>query len=197
MLDAGSLVSVHDKSGRFPHVPAYLPPELFHATQRGEVIVPDDAVQAVMAGRTLYEAATGTVPHPGRPVDLSRLAGSDVSSPVGDVIARLCTGEYADARSALDHLYQSASRRVAHGNDPRRKAAAKRKATRRPRHQEPRVEAQSVPRTDVGSPAPEASVSPASGTPAYGPHAPNDQILPPPRKPTGLFGRLLGKLLRR
>jgi len=96
MLDAGSLVSVHDKSGRFPHVPAYLPPELFRATQAGQLIVPDDAVQAVMAGRTLFETATGSVPHPGQDVDLSLLAGSDVSSPVGDVIARLCTGEYGD-----------------------------------------------------------------------------------------------------
>ncbi len=182
MLDAGSLVSVHDKSGRFPHVPAYLPPALFRASQLGQLIVPDDAVQAVMAGRTLFETATGTVPHPGEEVDLSLLAGSNVSSPVGDVIARLCTGEYSDARTALEHLYQHASRRVAHGNDPRHKAAV----------------AAATPAGRVVAPARGA---PETVKPTQSRIAPaergNDQILPPSAKRGGFFGRIVGKLLGR
>jgi len=177
MLDAGSLVSVHDKSGRFPHVPAYLPPALFHATQAGRIIVPDDAVQAVMAGRTLFEAATGTVPHPGENVNLSLLAGSDVSNPVGDVIARLCSGEYSDARMALEHLYQQASRRVAHGNDPRAKA-----------------------KTTAPAPAAAAPTQPAAAKAANEPavsNARDDVILPPARKRRGFFGRIVDKLLGR
>ncbi len=119
MLDAGSLVSVHDRSGRFPHVPAYLPPEMFRAARASERIVPSDAAQAVMAGRTLYEVATGSVPRPGEPVDLSLLPGSNVSQPVAEVVAGLCSGECSDVRVALRHLYSSAKRRVPGGNDPR------------------------------------------------------------------------------
>ncbi len=198
MLDAGSLVSVHDKSGRFPHVPAYLPPELFRATQAGQLIVPNDAVQAVMAGRTLFEAATGSVPHPGQEVDLSLLAGSDVSSPVGDVIARLCTGEYSDARTALEHLYQHASRRVAHGNDPRRTPVVDTKVVPGPRVAAPGGAARAV--ASASHPVAKAVVPGAAAARAASatpPATQNDQILPPSKKPSGFFGRLVGKLLGR
>ena len=98
---------------------------------------------------------------------------------MGDVIARLCTGEYEDARTALEHLYQHASRRVAYGNDPRRKPVA-------------------VARV-AAPPQPTRAAAPVRATLAGHSRARpvNDQILPPSRKHGGLFGRIVGKLLGR
>jgi serine/threonine protein kinase len=104
LLDAGSLVRVDDRSGRYPHVPAYLPPALFAATLRGAPILPSAPAQAVMAGRTLYEVATGRVPMPGQPVHEESLRTHNVSPAVGETIARLCRGEFADVTSALAFL---------------------------------------------------------------------------------------------
>jgi len=118
LLDAGSLVSVNDRSGRFPHVPSYLPPALFLRRLAGRTITPSAETQAIMAGRTLYEVATGLVPHPGDSVNLTLLADSNVSPPVAEVIEGLCQGDFADVRHALRYLEKRASRRVCRGNDP-------------------------------------------------------------------------------
>lgn len=123
LLDAGSLVAVNDRSGRFPHVPAYLPPALFRERLEGRPIVPTPETQAIMAGRTLYEVATGFVPRPGEGVDLAALRGGNVSPPVAEVIEGLATGSFAHVRQALRFLEKRAQRRVAGGNDPVRAVA--------------------------------------------------------------------------
>lgn len=107
LMDAGSLVRTDDRSGKFPHVPAYLPPELFESSRRGDLLLPSAAVQAVMAGRTLFEVATGRVPLPGEPVDASTLHSGNVSSSVAETIDRLCRGSFPDVTSALSYLSQS------------------------------------------------------------------------------------------
>jgi hypothetical protein len=113
LLDAGSLVEVGDTSGKFPHVPHYLPPDLFRAYHVAKSrIVPSAAVQAVMAGRTLFEAATGIVPVPGEPIDAKRLADSGVSPPIADVIDGLVTGSFSSVVPALKYLSRRAAQRV-------------------------------------------------------------------------------------
>ncbi len=113
LLDAGSLVEIGDESGKFPHVPAYLPPELFRRKQEtGVTIIPNRAIQAVMAGRTLYEAATGKVPVPGQEIDRAALKESNVSQPVADVVDGLATGSFEDVRPALRYLTKRAVKRI-------------------------------------------------------------------------------------
>lgn len=113
LLDAGSLVEIGDESGKFPHVPAYLPPDLFTWKQEtGRTIVPSAAIQAVMAGRTLFEVATGIVPMPGQAVDRTALKESHVSQPVADVVDGLATGSFEDVRQALKYLSKRAVKRV-------------------------------------------------------------------------------------
>ena len=187
MLDAGSLVSVHDKSGRFPHVPSYLPPNLFHATQRGELIVPCDRTQAVMAGRTLYEVATGAVPRPGEPVDLLLLENSYVSRTVAGVIAWMASGECGDVRFALKHLYEHASRRVRGGNDPRAIDTPSQQiiAETRDEHEEAKRRLDRPILTGAAT----RGASAADDQ--------DDEILPPPKERPGLIRRLFGKLLGR
>lgn len=114
LLDAGSLVEHGDESGRFPHVPAYLPPALFqHKRDTGETIVPTAAAQAVMCGRTLFEVATGVVPTPGCEVERDLLQDSHVSAPVAEVIDGLAVGDFDDVRRALKFLEKRAVKRVA------------------------------------------------------------------------------------
>ncbi len=188
MLDAGSLVSVHDKSGRYPHVPAYLPPELFHDTQDGKAIVPSDRWQAVMAGRTLFEVATGAVPRPGEPVDIEMLEHSFVSRTVGGVIAWMASGECQDVRAALKHLYEHASRRVRHGNDPRVADSPSQSAISAARSEN---EAQQRAHAAApGGPPPTAAPAPEAvqGEP---------KVLSPRRRKATLFGRLFGRLIGR
>jgi serine/threonine protein kinase len=112
LMDAGSLVARGDASGGFPHVPAYLPPELFLRTQTEGlgVLVPSLEVQAVMAGRTLFEVATGRVPVPGRPVDNALLRTETVSADVAEMIAGLCDGAFADVFQALKTLATTTQR---------------------------------------------------------------------------------------
>jgi serine/threonine protein kinase len=113
LLDAGSMVLRSDCSGRFPHVPAYLPPDLFHRIRQNvDRPFPTAAVQAVMAGRTLFEVATGRVPVPGEQVDLELLWDSRVSQPVADTIDGLCSGSFTDVQQALKYLHKHAARRV-------------------------------------------------------------------------------------
>ena len=112
LLDAGSMVLRDDCSGRFPHVPAYLPPDLFERMQQNvDRPFPTAAVQAVMAGRTLYEVATGCVPVPGAQVDTKLLWESLVSQPVADTIDGLCSGSFTDVQQALRYLNRHAKGR--------------------------------------------------------------------------------------
>lgn len=112
LLDAGSMVLRDDCSGRFPHVPAYLPPDLFERMEQNvDRPFPTAAVQAVMAGRTLYEVATGCVPVPGEQVDSKLLWESLVSHPVADTIDGLCSGSFTDVQQALRFLSRHAKSR--------------------------------------------------------------------------------------
>jgi hypothetical protein len=114
LLDAGSLVEQSDSSGRFPHVPHYLPPELFDKRYiRGEAIVPTASAQAVMAGRTLYEVATGRVPVPGLRFDAKDLAHSGVSPLVADVVEGLASGSFTSVVPALRYLTKRIARQSA------------------------------------------------------------------------------------
>jgi serine/threonine protein kinase len=112
LMDAGSLVPRGDPAGEFPHVPAYLPPDLYlrSETEGPEALVPSLAVQAVMAGRTLFEVATGRVPLPGRPVDVALLRAETVSPPVAATIAGLCAGRFPDVLQALGFLAKATNR---------------------------------------------------------------------------------------
>jgi hypothetical protein len=114
LLDAGSLVAAGDESGRFPHVPHYLPPALFERRYTSDLpIVPTPAVQAVMAGRTLFEIATGVVPVPGAPTDPKSIVGSGVSATVADVVDGLASGSFSSVVPAIRYLSRRATRRVA------------------------------------------------------------------------------------
>lgn len=111
LLDAGGCVPLDAAEPRFPHVPSYLPPALFKE-QATERIRPSAATQAVMAGRTLFEVATGQTPKAGRHIDMVRLLRSPVSPPVSEVIAGLCAGDLPDCAAALALLAQRAKKRV-------------------------------------------------------------------------------------
>ena len=180
MLDAGSLVAANDRSGRFPHVGAYLPPPVFEAHERGERIVPTDAIQAIMAGRTLFEVATGRVPLPGTDVDVGLLAESNVSAPVAEVVEALCVGDFPSAQTALKYLSRRAKRRVVGGNAttaPRRAArpTTKRKAAHpaqaavpgAPAHRAPAPVRDPVkrPAADAAPTPPDAAELPAASVP--------------------------------
>jgi len=176
LLDAGSLVLRTDCTGKFPHVPAYLPPDLFHRIRNGvDRPFPTAAVQAVMAGRTLYEVATGRVPMPGEPVDLPLLWDSRVSRPVADTIDGLCSGSFSDVRQALRYLHKHAVKRRPTALQPVAVAAA------------PRLELEPPP----PPPTPVAVVRRVAAAPR---REQNDEILPPSRpKPTSLWRRLFGR----
>jgi hypothetical protein len=105
LLDAGSLVEVDDAGGRFPHVPHYLPPDQFEKRyMRGEAISPSPAVQAVMAGRTLYEIVTAIVPVPGRPIDGAALKSPAVSPLLADIVDGLATGSFSSVLGAIKYF---------------------------------------------------------------------------------------------
>jgi hypothetical protein len=108
LLDAGACVPVDDPERRFPHVPSYLPPEIFWALNDGERRAPTRAVQAVMAGRTLAEVATGQTPQAGAEVDATVLFDAPISKPVAETIAALCRGDHPDCRGAFEHLVRHA-----------------------------------------------------------------------------------------
>jgi serine/threonine protein kinase len=112
LLDAGSLVRRDDTAHGFPHVPAYLPPELFErsVTDGPETLVPSLEVQAVMAGRTLFEVATGRVPVPGQPVDYKLLRSETVSADIAELIGGLCGGSFPDVFHALRTLAKQTQR---------------------------------------------------------------------------------------
>jgi hypothetical protein len=104
LLDAGSCVRPGEDGGRFPHVPSYLPPALLRVAERGTRLVATPEIQAVMAGRTLYEVATGEIPHAGAPVDVAKLLRAPISPNYAEVITALANGDCADCATALDHL---------------------------------------------------------------------------------------------
>jgi len=113
LLDAGSIVRDEERDDFFPHVPAYLPPELYRRAEAGERIAVSEPVTAVMAGRSMYEIAVGEPPFPGEVVDASRLAASPVSRAVSDIILALAQGEVGSVGVALEQLTSRAVRRVA------------------------------------------------------------------------------------
>lgn len=186
LLDAGSMVLRSDCSGRFPHVPAYLPPDLFRRmAQNVERPFPTAAVQAVMAGRTLYEVATGRVPQPGAEVDTKLLWDSRVSPPVADTIEGLCSGSFTDVQQALKYLSKRAARRV-----PSRLVAVGAAAAASDSHASFEFE-DAAPAPAV---RPIAAAPPPSVSPRPAPSAPrgDDAILPPPRAKRPWWRRLFG-----
>ncbi len=189
LLDAGSLVAVHDRSGRFPHVPAYLPPGVLAAQREGRTIVPTVDVQAVMAGRTLYEVATGLVPRPGENVDLSALPGSNVSPPVAQVIEGLCAGDFGNVRHALRYLRRRAARRVSKGNDPRRISQRA-----EPRDGVVAAAEPAPPRTAAAVPA--AAHHTAAHAPDVPLRTPSSVVVPDARTPEPLWRRALAAVQR-
>lgn len=105
LLDAGSIVRDTETAERFPHVPAYLPPDVFRRISAGLPIAVSPEVMAVMAGRSLFEIATGEPPYPGEPVDVAVLAATCVSPRVSQVVAALAGGEIDSVAVALEHLH--------------------------------------------------------------------------------------------
>ena len=104
LLDAGSCIRQNDDGGRFPHVPSYLPPALLREAERGARLVATSQIQAVMAGRTLYEVATGEAPRAGAPVDQEKLFRAPISPQVAEGIAALANGDCPDCATALEPL---------------------------------------------------------------------------------------------
>jgi hypothetical protein len=104
LLDAGGCVPSDSTGRRFPYVPSYLPPRVFRAVTSGETLVASPRLQASMAGRTLYEVATGQAPKAASYLDMQRLARSPVSPPVAEVIAALANENYYHCASALRTL---------------------------------------------------------------------------------------------
>ncbi len=104
LLDAGSLVRESEVGEGFPHVPAYLPPELFVATTERRHVAVSYEVMAEMAGRSLFEIATGEPPYPGEAVDVSQLEQSRVSPRVAEVVSALATGSLRGVGAALEYL---------------------------------------------------------------------------------------------
>jgi len=113
LLDAGGCVPWDADGSRFPHVPSYLPPDLFRDISKGRRPVPSPASMASMAGRTLFEVATGHAPKAGRHLDMVRLLRSPVSPPVAETIAALADGSLRTCAAALDALAKRARRRRA------------------------------------------------------------------------------------
>ena len=112
LIDAGGVVRADGSGTRFPHVPSYLPPEVFWEEQRGRGIVATRALHASMAGRTLYEVATGEAPQAAREIDTARLSAAPVSKPVVEAIDALARGGHASCEAALQTLADRAQRRV-------------------------------------------------------------------------------------
>jgi hypothetical protein len=204
LLDAGSMVLRSDCSGRFPHVPAYLPPDLFHRiAQNVDRPFPTAAVQAVMAGRTLHEVATGQVPVPGEQVDLELLWDSRVSQPVADTIDGLCSGSFTDVLQALKYLNKRAARRVPSGIAPPASVVA---AAAAAAGRVPLVLEELAPVPHAAPPAPAASsvavatvaaartagAAPTARAAAAAPSVqPGSDVLPPSRKKSW-WRRLVG-----
>ena len=186
LLDAGSLVRRDDQSGRFPHVPSYLPPRVFKDRMEGIRIIPSGECQAVMAGRTLFEVATGCIPLAGRDVDTSQLEESNVSPPIAEVVEGLCKGDFAHVRHAYRFLVKRASRRIHGGNDPQKASQEI--------SEEDRAKQQSAAEVPLKlAPAPPPPARPAVRRPAP-PKAPAAPV--PPARPTrpGWLARLLAFL---
>jgi hypothetical protein len=111
LLDAGGCVPLNGDGTRFPHVPSYLPPRVYRIAEEGEELVPSRAIAASMAGRTLYEVATGKAPQADTYVDMARLVRSPISPPVAEVIAALANEDFKSSAEALDALAQAAKKR--------------------------------------------------------------------------------------
>lgn len=184
LLDAGSMVLRSDCSGRFPHVPAYLPPDLFLRVRSGaDRLFPTAAVQAVMAGRTLYEVATGHVPVPGEPVDTKLLWESRVSQPVADTIDGLCSGSFTDVQQAVKYLSKRAAKRVPSRLVPVGAGVAAQAA--------PAAAPLFVLDPLPDSPPPPRSAPVRTSAPAAQSEKRDDAILPPPKRKS-LWRRIFG-----
>ncbi len=221
MMDAGSLVKRGDVSGGFPHVPSYLPPKLFRLSEAQglDVLVPSLEIQAMMAGRTLFEVATGRVPVPGEDVDNSLLQCETASADVAETIAGLCDGAFPDVFQALKTLAKQTRRgklqRPPAGSSRNRSPDAARAPEPSP-VSEPvaapmdlaSVLASARANAAVVAPvaASAASVAPAPPKALPRPSTPrataataraviDDEVLPPSRaKPATWWGRLFAKL---
>jgi len=113
LIDAGGVVQPNPNvAHRFPHVPSYLPPDVFWAADKGRPIVATAALHAAMAGRALYEIATGEAPQAAKEIDHDRLAAAPVSTPVAETIAALARGGHSGCHAALQQLAARADRRI-------------------------------------------------------------------------------------
>jgi hypothetical protein len=147
-----------------------------------------------MAGRTLFEVATGRVPLPGEPVDVKVLQDSRVSPPVADTIDGLCSGSFSDVRQALKYLHKRATKRIPSRYSPPSAAAppvpAARAASAHAAAAAPSPAPALAALALADPPAPRPAAATPAATPAPAARA-ADAILPAPR-PRPWWRRLLG-----
>jgi len=195
LLDAGSIVRDEEREEFFPHVPAYLPPDLYRRAEAGERIVVSVPVTAVMAGRSLYEIAVGEPPFPGEVVDASRLAAAPVSPPVRDIILALSEGEVGSVKAAVESLTARAVKRVArpeHSAKQRMLAAAAASAPAPTTNEGEWQPAAFLNQGDVALPPAAAAPRAMQAAPATSPTAsrPVSRAVPAPRARPRLIDRL-------
>jgi serine/threonine protein kinase len=113
ILDAGSLIPLHADTGvPLPFTWAYVPPEYYHAYDKGQMLWPTTHYVMYTLGKTLWEVLTNRQPCPAEDPDLSEPKLRNYSPELHTLISGLVQGRYRDFRVVGETVKLEAAKQI-------------------------------------------------------------------------------------
>lgn len=101
IIDAGSIANPADSRRRFPHHPAYLPPDIYQAIQAGQTVTPGPPSVMHALAKSLHQLLTNEEPFPGRTPDLGHSTLDNYSPLLRESLASMASAQCATFGEAI------------------------------------------------------------------------------------------------
>lgn len=93
IIDAGSIANPAGSRPRFPHHPAYLPPDIYQAMEAGHAMTPGTLAVMHALAKSLHQLLTNEEPFPGRTPDMRHPTLDNYSPLLRDVLANMASAQ--------------------------------------------------------------------------------------------------------
>lgn len=101
IIDAGSIANPAGSRPRFPHHPAYLPPDICQALQAEQTVTPDPTSVMHALAKSLHQLLTNEEPFPGRAPNLNHPTLENYSQSLREVLGSMTSAQCATFRAAI------------------------------------------------------------------------------------------------
>lgn len=102
IIDAGSIANPAGSRPRFPHHPAYLPPENYEAILAGQAVTPGAPAVMHALAKSLHQLLTNEEPFPGRAPDMRYPTLDNYSPLLREILTSMASAQCGTFSEAID-----------------------------------------------------------------------------------------------